>query len=107
MAPSLKDRTGQWGEWSVLVEKVKFRIRDGVGSPPREEECEDRGDADLAPELTTEVFILPESPGISCTSGNATCRSSCGFQALSFSWPSNSHVLDVGTQEQEVLGETR
>lgn len=57
----------------------------------------------LPPELTTEVFILPESPGISCTSGNATCRSSCGLQALSFSWPSNSHVLDVGTQEQEVL----
>lgn len=44
-----KDRTGQWGEWSVLVEKVKFRIRDGVGSPPREEECGDRVEADLAP----------------------------------------------------------
>ena len=60
------------------------------------------------PELITEmVFILPESPGICCTSGNATWQSSCGPQALSFALSSNSQVPDVGAQKQEVLGETR
>lgn len=60
------------------------------------------------PELITEmVFILPESPGICYTSGNATWQSSCGLQALSFALSSNSQVPDVGAQKQEVLGETR
>ena len=52
-------------------------------------------------------FIFPESPGKCCTSGNATWRSSCGLQALSFTLPSNSQVPNVGSQKQEVLGETR
>lgn len=53
-----KDRTGQWGKWSVLVEKVKFRIRDGVGSPPREE-CGDRVEADLAPRADNRSLHTP------------------------------------------------
>lgn len=61
----------------------------------------------LSPELRTEVFPFPASFGIPCPSGNARCRPSCGPQAHSFFLPSSSHVADVGTQEQEVLGETR
>lgn len=56
---------------------------------------------------TRRDFILPESPGMCCASGNVTCWTSCGLQAPPFSLPSNSLVLDVGAQEQEVLGETR
>lgn len=103
----LKDHTGQWGELSVLEVKDNSRVREGVGTPLEEEECGEGARQTSPPELRTEVFILPEDLGISCISGNATCWSSHGLQAPSFSLTSNSHVLDVGAQEQEVLGETR
>lgn len=86
---------------------MKPRVGEGVGAPA-EEQRGGRGQADLSPRAENrKVFIFPESPGMRCTSGNAICRSSCGLQTPAVSLPSSSHVLEVGTQEQEVLGETR
>lgn len=86
---------------------MKLRVGEGVGAPA-EEQCGGRGQVDLSPRVENrKVFIFPESPGMRCTSGNAICRSSCGLQTPAVSLPSSSHVLEVGAQEQEVLGETR
>lgn len=75
-----------------------------MGAAPEEEACGGRGQADLAPRAQNRSL---HPPRVSCRSVLQTWKCDRLTQlwppAPSFPLPSDSHVLDIGAQEQEVL----